>query len=113
MDLFLRSLIGGLVVSVFALLGDVVKPASLGGIMAAAPAIALASMFLMVHKEGTGYTAIEARSMVGGAIAFLVYATAVSYVQMRRRPKALVSAAALMPVWGVVAAVLWAVWLRK
>ena len=41
MDMMLRFLIGGIVVSVFAILGDVVKPESLGGVFAAAPTIAL------------------------------------------------------------------------
>jgi uncharacterized membrane protein (GlpM family) len=113
LDVLLRALIGGVVVSLFAILGDVIQPTSLGGTTAAAPAIALASMGLMLHKEGVGYTAIEARSMVAGAVAFFVYATLVSYVQMRRRPRALVSASLLMPVWFGVAAVLWAVWLRR
>lgn len=112
-DLLLRALIGGVVVSVFAILGDIIKPISLGGTTAAAPAIALASMGFMLHKEGVVYTATEARSMVAGAIAFLVYALAVSYIQMRRRPKALVSAAGLLSVWVGVSALLWAVWLRR
>lgn len=112
-DLLIRALIGGVVVSLFAVLGDIIKPVSLGGTTAAAPAIALASMGFMLHKQGPAYTATEARSMVAGAIAFLVYALVVSYVQMRRKPKALVSAAALLPLWFGVAAVLWAAWLRR
>ncbi len=112
-DILLRALIGGVVVSVFALLGDIIKPTSLGGTTAAAPAIALASMGFMLHKEGPAYTALEARSMVAGAIAFLVYATAVSYIQMRRKPKALLSASVLLLVWFGVAAALWATWLRS
>lgn len=112
-DILLRALIGGVVVSAFALLGDIIKPVSLGGTMAAAPAIALASMALMLHKESAGYTAVEARSMLAGAIAFLVYAVVVSHIQMRRKPKALVCAAALLPLWGGVAAILWAAWLRR
>ena len=112
-DILLRSLIGGVVVSAFAVLGDMIKPNSLGGTTAAAPAIALASMGLMLHQQGKAYTALEARSMVAGAIAFLVYATLVSYVEMRRKPRAVVSASALMVVWFGVAAALWAVWLRR
>jgi hypothetical protein len=70
MDMMLRFLIGGIVVSVFAILGDMVKPESLGGVFAAAPTIALATLVLTMHKHGGVYVATEARSMVAGAIAF-------------------------------------------
>jgi uncharacterized membrane protein (GlpM family) len=111
--LLLRFLIGGLVVSAFAVIGDMVKPESLGGVFAAAPTIALATLVLTMHGHGAGYVATEGRSMAGGAIAFFFYACAVSFVMMRRRPKAAVAAAGLMPVWFAVAAGLWAVWLRR
>lgn len=111
--LLLRFLIGGLVVSVFAIIGDVVKPESLGGVFAAAPTIALATVVLTMRSHGAAYVDIEARSMVGGAIAFFVYACVVSFVMMRRRPKAMVAAAELLPAWFAVAAGLWAVWLRR
>jgi len=111
--LLLRFLIGGLVVSAFAVIGDMVKPESLGGVFAAAPTIALATVVLAMHKNGAAYVASEGRSMVGGAIAFFIYACIVSFVMMRRRPKAVVAAAGLIPAWFAVAAGLWAVWLRR
>lgn len=113
MHLLIRLLIGGVVVSLFAILGDVIKPKSLAGISAAAPAVALATLAMTMHQRGIAFTTIEARSMFAGALAYLVFAVAVSYVQMRWKPKALIGAAALMPLWLVVAAVLWAVWLRS
>ena len=113
MDLLLRCLIGGVVVSLFSMLGDVIKPLSLAGTTAAAPAIALATLFLTLHKNGIAYTTLDARSMVAGAMAFFVFACVVSYVQMRYRPRARVSSAALLSVWGVACAALWAVWLRR
>jgi Protein of unknown function (DUF3147) len=67
MDMTLRFLIGGVVVSVFAILGDMLKPESLGGVFAAAPTIALATLVLTMHKHGGVYVATEARSMVAGA----------------------------------------------
>ena len=112
MDLLLRALFGGVVVSLFSIVGDILKPKSLAGTMAAAPAIALASVALTVHKKGIPYATTEARSMIAGAIAFLVFAIAVSWVQMRYKPKALLASSALLPLWGIVAAILWAVWLR-
>ena len=113
MDLLIRLLIGGVVVSVFAVLGDVIKPKSLAGTTAAAPAVALATLILTVHQKGVAYTALECRSMLAGAVAYLVFAVIVSRVQMKLKPKAIAAAAALLPVWGVVAAALWAVWLRR
>ncbi len=112
-DLFLRFLIGGAVVSMFAVVGDLIKPESLGGIFAAAPTIALATLAMTMHQHGAGYVAVEARSMIGGAAAFLVYASAVSFVLMRYRTRALATSAALMVVWFGTAAAMWAVWLRR
>jgi hypothetical protein len=113
MDMMLRFLVGGMVVSVFAILGDVVKPESLGGVFAAAPTIALATLMLAMHKHGGVYVATEARSMVAGAIAFFAYACVVSFALMRWRAKALATAIALLPVWFATAAGLWALWLRR
>lgn len=113
MDIMLRFLIGGVVVSAFAILGDVIKPESLGGVFAAAPTIALATLALTMHKHGGVYVATEARSMVSGAIAFFAYACGVSFVLMRWRPKALMTAIALLPIWFATAGALWVLWLRK
>lgn len=113
MELLIRCLIGGVVVSIFAIMGDVIKPKSLAGATDAAPAVALATLFMTLHKKGVTYTSLECRSMLAGAVAYLVFAVTVSRVQMSRKPKALASAAAVMPLWGVVAALLWVVWLRR
>jgi hypothetical protein len=112
-DLIARFLIGGIVVIAFSILGDIFKPKSLGGIFAAAPTIALASISLTVHRQGAAYVSLEARSMIAGGLAFFVYACAVSFVLMRYRPRSLVAAGALSPIWFAVAAALYTVWLRK
>jgi uncharacterized membrane protein (GlpM family) len=112
-DLLARFLIGGLVVIAFSILGDIFKPKSLGGIFAAAPTIALASISLTAHRQGLAYVSLEARSMIVGALAFFVYACAVSFVLMRYRPRSLTTAGALSPIWFGVAFTLWAVLLRK
>lgn len=113
MDVLLRFVIGGVVVSLFAVLGDMVKPESLGGVFAAAPTIALATLVLTMHKHGDGYVAVEAKSMVAGGVAFVLYASAVSFALMRWRGKAMMTAGLLLPVWLATAAALWAVWLRR
>jgi hypothetical protein len=72
-EFVLRFLIGGAVISVFALLGDVLRPKSFAGLFGAAPSIALATVGMTIARHGKEYAATEARSMVLGAIAFCVY----------------------------------------
>lgn len=111
-DLLLRFLIGGTVVSLFAILGDIFRPKSFAGLFGAAPSIALATVGLTIASHGREYAATEARSMVLGAIAFFFYAVAVSYVLMRYRPPTELATIGCMPIWFGVAFGLWAVFLR-
>jgi len=60
-------------VSLFAVLADVLKPKSFAGLFGAAPSIALATLGMTILANGKLYAAVEARSMVVGAAAFLVY----------------------------------------
>jgi len=98
-ELVLRFLIGGVVISVFAMLGDVLRPKSFAGLFGAAPSLALATVGMTIAREGKGYVAIEARSMILGAIAFCVYAYGVSWALMRYRRSALATTLLMMPVW--------------
>jgi hypothetical protein len=61
-EILLRFAIGGVVISSFALLGDLLKPKSFAGLFGAAPSVALAALGLTVAGEGRGYAATEARS---------------------------------------------------
>jgi Protein of unknown function (DUF3147) len=106
-DIFIRFLIGGLVVSLFSSLGDVLRPKSFAGLFGAAPSIALATVGLTIHQNGKAYAAIQCRSMTLGAIAFFVYALNVSWALKRYRPSALATALTLMPVWFAVSLGLW------
>ncbi len=110
--ILVRFLIGGAVVSVFAILGDVFKPKSFAGLFGAAPSVALATLGLTVASDGRIYASIEAISMVAGAIAFFAYASCVSYVLMRGSLNALWVTISSLPVWGVVAFGLWYVCLK-
>jgi hypothetical protein len=111
-ELILRFLIGGTLVSFFALVGDLLRPKSFAGLFGAAPSIALASLGLAIATEGKDYATVEARSMIAGAIAFFLYASIVSTVMMRYKPPALSVTLALMPVWFVTAYGLWFAWMR-
>jgi len=112
MQMLLRFLIGGSVVSVFALLGEVLRPKSFAGIFGAAPSIALATLGLTVAHQGMLYAATEARSMIAGAAAFFCYAAVVSYLLLRNKGSALGVTVGAIPVWFGVAFGLWLGWLR-
>lgn len=98
-ELLIRFLVGGVVVSVFALLGTILRPKSFAGLFGAAPSIALATVSLTVHENGKFYAALEARSMLMGAVAFLLYAALASWILRQGRLSALATTVALMPVW--------------
>lgn len=106
-----RFLIGGTVVSAFAAFGDMVKPKSFAGLFGAAPSVALATLGLAVGLESRSYAATEARSMTLGALAFLIYASGVSWVMMRYQWRALVAATALILVWLSAAFAFWLIFL--
>jgi hypothetical protein len=99
-------------VSAFSTLGDVFKPKSFAGLFGAAPSIALATLALPVSVNGRPYTAMEGRSMIGGAIAFFVYASSVSHLMMRHKLPALAVTCALIPLWFAVAFGLWGILFR-
>ena len=111
-ELFLRVLIGGAVVSVFAVLGDLFKPKSFAGLFGAAPSVALATLALTVSTQDTTYVATEAASMVLGAIAFFIYSCCASWIMMRYKWQTLTVTSSLILVWLFVAFGLWALWLR-
>lgn len=73
LELLYRFCIGGALVSLFSLLGDVVRPKSFAGIFGTAPSVALATLALTIAGQGAGYAALETRSMIVGAAATLIY----------------------------------------
>lgn len=111
-ELVVRFLIGGIVVSAFAALAEVLRPKSFAGLFGAAPSIALATIGITIAESGKIYAATEARSMVLGSVAFFCYASATSWVLMRYKPHALTAAIALMPIWFAASFGLWLLWLR-
>ncbi|MCU1271874.1 MAG: hypothetical protein JWN74_3168 [Acidobacteriaceae bacterium] len=106
-DIIVRFFIGGLIVSVFSLISDLLKPKTFAGLFGAAPSVALATLGLTVLKNGKQYAAVEARSMILGAIALLVYAAAVSYVLLRFKLSALPVTIMKVFLWLGVATGLW------
>src|SRR5208282_1351416 len=59
-ELVFRFLIGGAVVSIFAVLAEVFKPKSFAGLFGAAPSIALATIGITIAHYGKAYAATEA-----------------------------------------------------
>jgi hypothetical protein len=88
-DIFVRFLIGGAVVSLFSLISDLLKPKTFAGLFGGAPSVALATLVLTVFLQGREIAAIEARSMILGAIALLIYASTMSWIVLRFRMSSL------------------------
>jgi hypothetical protein len=106
-ELVARFLIGGVIVSFFAVLAEMFRPKSFAGLFGAAPSVALATIGITVASHGKAYASLEARSMIWGALAFLLYAACVSWILLRLKPRALVATVALMPVWFAASCVFW------
>ena len=98
-EMLFRFLVGGIVVSTFSTLGDVLKPKSFAGLFGAAPSIALATLALTIVKEGLHYTTLEARSVLAGAFALGVYSDSVMEVMARRKRSAVLVSVSLLSVW--------------
>jgi len=111
-QILFRVLVGGSVVSVFSVLGDVFEPKSFAGLFGSAPSIALATLGLTLFAEGKGYASAEARSMTLGAIAFFLYASAVSRLMMRKKWPAKLATGLSLLLWFAVAFGLWFAFLR-
>ena len=108
-DLTLRFMIGGSIVSLFSLLSDLFKPKTFAGLFGAAPSVALASLVLTALKQTKGTAAIEARSMILGGVALVIYASVVSYLVLRFRLPALWVSLPSLLLWMAAAAGLWSV----
>lgn len=112
MEYAIRFLVGGALVCVFAVIGDVLRPKSFAGIFCAAPSVSLATLSLTIAARGKPFASLEARSMIVGALALLVY----SFVSMRlmgkNRMHALKATVASLGVWLIFAIGIWAVIFR-
>lgn len=111
-ELLIRFLIGGLIISVFSLIGDVLQPKSFAGIFGAAPSVALASLGLALLMHGGRYVSLEGRSMIAGAAALLIYSLVVHILLARKDTDALVGASTSWMAWVLVAFTLWGGFLR-
>jgi hypothetical protein len=106
-EMLARFFIGGVVVSFFAVIAEMLRPKSFAGLFGAAPSVALATIGITIASHGKAYAAIEAHFMLFGAMAFCCYALAASWLLRLRRPPALAATVGLLPVWFAVSFALW------
>ncbi len=100
LELLLRFVLGGAIVSLFAAAGELFKPKTFAGIFGAAPSVAIATLALAFAKEGADYVRLEARSMLVGSAALFLYGAVCVFAAKRRN----------VPVWAGAGAA-WIAWL--
>lgn len=99
-----RFLIGGIAVSAFAILGDILRPKSFSGLFAAAPSVALGTLAITIASEGGSVASEQGFSMMFGAMALAVYSGMVAWMVRRPEKFSALSATLLsLPVWFIVA----------
>jgi len=103
MELLWRFLLGGSLVSLFALIGDVLRPKRFAGLFGAAPSVALATLALTVAKSGPSVAATEARSMILSSLGFVLYVWMIQRVLATARWPAWLVALVGLVIWGLAA----------
>lgn len=93
---------GGLFVTAFAVLGEMLQPKRFAGVFGASPAVALANLLVIALVEGDAAARSSADGMIVGAAAFVVACLAA--IPAVRRWGAVRGSAALWAVWLVVGA---------
>lgn len=111
-ELIIRFIIGGLIVSAFAVIGDMLRPKSFAGLFGAAPSVALATLALTFLTKGPTEASLDGRSMIAGAVALGVYGLLASRMLLERRASALTVASTACGAWFLVAFGLWGAFLR-
>jgi uncharacterized membrane protein (GlpM family) len=112
MELIFRFIVGGFVVSLFAVLGDILRPRSFAGLFGAAPSIAVATLSLTILSEGKLYAATESRSMILGAVALFAYAVIVIQLIIKFKLHAASASISAIPMWLLCAVGTWLLLMR-
>jgi hypothetical protein len=60
----IRFLAGGVVVSAFATLGDLLRPKSFAGLFGAAPSVALTTLGIALYQHGADYSVVVCHLLV-------------------------------------------------
>ena len=64
MEYVMRFVAGGLIVSAFAIAGDMLRPKSFAGLLGAAPSVALATLGIAVVQQGPQNVAAESWTLI-------------------------------------------------
>ena len=102
----IRFVLGGLLVSLFAAVGTVLRPASFAGLFGSAPSVAIATLALAFANKGPDYAAIESRSMIVGSLGLVAYSISCRRALRRSDTPAWLGAGACWLVWFAVTFVL-------
>ena len=103
MEYVVRFLLGGVVVSAFSMLGDMLRPKSFAGLFGAAPSVAVVILGSAVYTHGADYAARQTWAMTAGAVALAAYGGAVCHLLMRARVRVASATLVAVAVWLVVA----------
>ncbi|HZT90426.1 MAG TPA: DUF3147 family protein [Gaiellaceae bacterium] len=98
----IKTVEGGVLVVLFAVVADVVRPKRFSGIFAAAPAVALAGMTVSGVAKGAREVHLSAAGMIAGGIGIVLYCGTVFLLHLRI--DAFRAALAALPIWFAVAA---------
>jgi uncharacterized membrane protein (GlpM family) len=109
-EVAVKTVAGGVLVVVFAVISEAVKPKRFSGIFAAAPAVALAGMIVSGVAKGRHDIHSAAGGMIAGGVAIALYCLTVALLHPRL--KALRAALVALPVWLVSAAITYAAIVR-
>ena len=107
-DLAIRFVLGGAIVSGFAVLGELFKPKAFAGMFGAAPSVGIATLVLAFSKEGAAAVAVKAAWFAAACAPMFVYC--VTCVVLARRDHVPVWLAALLG-WGTWLGAAGLVWL--
>ncbi|MGC2086789.1 MAG: DUF3147 family protein [Bradyrhizobium sp.] len=102
-EYLIRFVVGGVVVSAFAMLGDVLRPKSFAGLFGAAPSVALATLGIAIYQHGVDYAVLQSHAMMAGALALAIYSVVVCQLLIRARLRALPATLLTLVVWLAVA----------
>jgi len=112
MQLFLRFLVGGVFVSLFAILGNSFKPKSFAGLFGAAPSIALSGLILVWLHDGRPDMITQAHSMIYGALAMVLYSLTCAVAVASTRFPPWLSTGILWGEWFTAAFIMYKVFLK-
>lgn len=103
MEYVVRFAAGGVVVSLIAILADILRPKSVAGLLGAAPSVALATLTLAFWKHDAAYVSVEARAIILGTTALTLYSICVCQLIVRKHLSALSATTVALVLWLTVA----------